>query len=366
MGTNFYYIWNMLKRKKILIALSIIPQFLLVKFLGQFPEFIESYYSNGFYPYISKLFRYVLGWLPFSFGDFVYAFAILYILRWVFVNRKRILKATVHWFADVFSALALVYFAFHLFWGMNYYRLPLHKSLGLEADYNTEQLMAVTNKLIEKTNILHFKITKNDTLKVDIPYSKNKILKMAADGYKGLKEEFPHLAYHPQSVKKSLFSYPLTYMGFSGYLNPMTNEAQVDGLIPVYKFPTTASHEIAHQLGYAAENEANFIGCLAAINNDDIYFEYAGYAFALRFCLNEIYKRDEALYDKTVAHVNKGVLENYKEVRTFWESYQNPAEPVFKKTYSSYLKANKQDKGMESYSYVVALFVNYFGGTGLD
>ena len=51
-------------------------------------------------------------------------------------------------------------------------------------------------------------------------------------------------------------------MGFSGYLNPFTNEAQVDILIPKYQLPTTASHEVAHQLGYAAENEANFIGIL--------------------------------------------------------------------------------------------------------
>jgi hypothetical protein len=350
----------MLKKNKTIIALSIIPQYFLVKLVAQFPEFIETYYSNGVYPYISKMFRHVLGWLPFSFGDLVYAFAIIYILRWLFVNRKRIFKDTKYWLIDVFCAVSLVYFAFHLFWGLNYYRLPLYKSLHLEADYTTEQLVLVTEKLIVKANDLHLKITKNDTLKVDIPYSKTDILQMAPDGYDGLKDEFPHLEYYPKSVKKSLFSYPLTYMGFSGYLNPLTNEAHVDALIPVYKFPTTTSHEMAHQLGFAAENEANFIGCLAAINNTDIYFKYTGYSFALRFCLNEIHRRDEALYEGIVKNVNKGILENYKEVRTFWESYQNPFEPLFKQTYSSYLKANKQDKGMESYSYVVALFVNYF------
>ncbi|ALJ06444.1 amino acid permease [Pseudalgibacter alginicilyticus] len=350
----------MLKNKKIIIALSLIPQYLLVKYLAQFPVFIETYYSNGIYPYISKIFRYVLGWIPFSFGDLVYAFAIIYILRWLYTNRKRVLKDTKNWLIDICCALAIVYFAFHLFWGMNYYRLPLNVNLGLEADYNTEQLVSVTEKLITKANSLHHLLAKNDSLKVDIPYNKETILKMAPDGYDALKKEFPHLEYHPRSVKKSLFSYPLTYMGFSGYLNPLTNEAQVDALIPTYKFPTTTSHEMAHQLGYAAENEANFIGCLAAINHPDIYFEYAGHAFALRFCLNEIYKRDEALYEITVKKVNYGILENYKEVRTFWEAHQNPAEPYFKLFYSNFLKANKQSKGMESYSYVVALLTNYF------
>ena len=133
-------------------------------------------------------------------------------------------------------------------------------------------------------------------------------------------------------------------MGFSGYLNPWTNEAQVDEMIPLYKFSTTATHEIAHQLGYAAENEANFIGCLAAISHDNMYLKYCGYTFGLRYCLNEIYRRDEALYNTIVCSLNPGILKNYKEVRAFWEDHQNPIEPFFKLFYGEFLKANKQKK----------------------
>ena len=350
----------MLKNKKTILALSIIPQYFLIKLLSNFPELVEQFYSNGFYQFISKIFRYTLGWIPFSFGDIVYAFAIIYMIRWIFKNRKRLRQDTKNWFIDVASTFAVIYFAFHVFWGLNYYRLPLHKNLNLNADYTTEQLVLVAEKLIEKTNQTHLEVAKNDTLKIEMPFSKSDILKLAPEGYENLKQLFPHLEYKPKSIKKSLFSYPLTYMGFSGYLNPLTNEAQVDALIPTYKFPTTTSHEIAHQLGYAAENEANFIGCLAAINHDNIYFNYAGYAFALRFCLNEIYNRDECLFEDMVADVNIGILKNYEEVRLFWEAHQNPAEPYFKMFYSNFLKANKQSKGMESYSYVVALLTNYF------
>lgn len=348
------------KNKKLLLALSLIPQYLLVTLLSKYPECIETYYSNGLYPIISKIFRYVLGWLPFSFGDFVYAFAIIYALRWFYKNRKRLRKDTKHWLIDVFASVSVFYFAFHLFWGFNYYRLPLHKNLNLSHDYTTEQLVSVTKKLIEKSNFYHLEITENDTVKVEVPFSKSEIFKQALNGYDSLKERFPHLEYRPKSVKKSLFSYPLTYMGFSGYLNPLTNEAQVDGLIPLYKFPTTTAHEIAHQLGYAAENEANFIGFLATINNDDIIFKYTGYSFGLRFCLNEIYRRDELLYESLVKTVNTGILKNYEEVRLFWEAHENPFEPMFKLFYGNFLKANNQAKGMESYSYVVALLVNYF------
>lgn len=350
----------MLKQKKTIIALSIVPQIIIVKIISKNPEFIEDYYSNGLYVYLSKSLRYLLGWIPFSFGDLIYLTTIILGLRWIYKNRKRLRKDTKQWFIDVFATLSIIYFVFHLLWGVNYYRLPLHKNLHLEADYTTEQLLEITKKLIKKSNAIHLQIAKNDSLKIELPYNKTEILHLAPLGYKNLKALFPHLEYHPKSVKKSLFSYPLTYMGFSGYLNPFSNEAQVDGIIPIYQMTTTTSHEIAHQLGYAAENEANFIGFMAAINHEDIYFKYCGYTFGLRFCLNEINRRDEDLFNELMETVNFGILENYRETREFWEAHDNPFEIVFKGFYGNFLKANNQQKGMESYSYVVALLVNYF------
>ncbi|WP_290696602.1 DUF3810 domain-containing protein [Lacinutrix sp.] len=349
----------MLKNKKILIAFSILPAFLIVKLLANFPDFVDNYYSKGLYPLTSKLFRYTLGWLPFSFGDFIYSFAIIYILRWLIINRKRIINDFKNWLIDVFSALSIVYIAFHLFWAMNYYRLPLHKNLNLKADYTTEELITVTKNLIEKSNAIHLKIAKNDTIKVVFSYSKSDVMSKVPEGYLALQKTFPQLEYKGKSIKKSLLSFPLTYMGFSGYLNPLSNEAQINSMIPVFKIPTTASHEVAHQLGYAAENEANFIGFLAATNNEDIYFKYSGYTFGLRHCLHEIYKRNPEQYKVLLQTVNAGILKNYQEVRVFWDSHENPIEPLFKTTYNTFLEANNQKGGMKSYSYVVALLVNY-------
>ncbi|WP_335974761.1 DUF3810 domain-containing protein [Gaetbulibacter jejuensis] len=350
----------MQKYLKSILAFSIVLQIIFLKIIARFPDVVEQLYSNGLYVYISKLMRYAFGWVPFSVGDILYTLATVYTLRWLFVNRKRIIKDTKAWILDVLSAVSIGYFAFHLLWAFNYYRLPLHKALNIEKDYTTEALVATTERLISTVNTVHIAITNNDTIKVDMPYSKTELLQKVPKGYDKLSKKFPHLAYQPKSVKRSIYSLPLTYMGFSGYLNPFTNEAQIDGLIPTFKYPTTASHEVAHQLGYAAENEANFIGSMAAMHHDDIYFKYSGYAFALRHCLHEIYRRDPKQYETLVTKVNKGILKNYQEVRDFWDSYQNPTEPLFKSTYDTFLKANNQIDGMESYSYVVALLVNYF------
>ena len=72
----------MLNKKKLIIALSIIPQFIIVKLLANYPEFIEAYYSNGVYQFTSKILRYVFGWIPFSIGDILYTIAGVYIIRW--------------------------------------------------------------------------------------------------------------------------------------------------------------------------------------------------------------------------------------------------------------------------------------------
>jgi len=349
----------MRRHKKLILAFSIIPQVLGLKILAKFPNTVESLYSNGIYIYISKAMRYAFGWIPFSIGDLLYTLLAVYTLRWLYLNKTRVLKDTKQWFLDVLTAISLGYFAFHMLWAFNYYRLPLYESLGIDKEYTTAELAELTGQLITKANTLQLQLAKKDTVKVVLPYSKVKVLKMIPSGYSNLAKTFSHLVYEPSSIKLSLFSLPLTYMGFSGYLNPFTNEAQVDGLIPNYKFPTTGSHEVAHQLGYAAENEANFIGSMAAMHHPDIYFQYSGYTFALRYCLSELYKRDPALYDQLSPKLHTGIIKNYQDVRDFWNDYKNPLEPLFKTTYDSFLKTNNQAAGMDSYSYVVALLVNY-------
>ena len=65
-------------------------------------------------------------------------------------------------------------------------------------------------------------------------------------------------------------------MGFAGYLNPFSGEAQVNDNTPLLGTAFTTCHEMAHQLGYAPEKEANFIGYLACISNEDPIFSIRG------------------------------------------------------------------------------------------
>lgn len=350
----------MRKRTLVILAMLLPLQYVALLILRNFPQFIENYYSQGIYPYIAKLSRYVFGWIPFSMGDIFYTLLVILLIRWMYKNVYRVVTNPRGFALEVAATLSIIYFLFNMMWGFNYYRVPLHETLELDRDYTTEELISTTHRLIAKANEMHSYLGFADSTKVEIPYTQREVFKRSIDGYKNLEKEYPNLRYSPKSVKKSIWSLGLTYMGYSGYFNPLTGEAQVNSKIKTYKFPVVSCHEQAHQIGYAAENEANFIATLATLHNEDPYIQYTGYIFALRYCVNEIARRDMDAYEAILPTINYGILESYREMREFWASYENPFEDISKAFWDQFLKANNQSRGIMSYSYMVALVVNYF------
>lgn len=341
------------------IALSIIPQILLVKWIGSYPHLVEKYYSNGFYPYWSGFFRSLFGWFPLSIGDILYAILILSVLYYIIKRRERLVKDWKTLLRDIVMVLSVAYFTFYLSWGFNYYREPISKTLSLKEDYTTAQLANTTRALIYKTNELQKHLAGDTINMIRIPYSQGEIFKKTIQGYVELAKKYPGLQYEKPSLKKSIFSTLLTYMGYGGYLNPFTHESQVNSKIPNFRFPVVCGHEVGHQLGYSAENEVNFIGYLVMASHDDLYLQYTAYSYALSHCLREVNKRQPDQYKILYNQINSGVQQNYKELQAFWKSYENPMEPIFKSIFNIFLKANNQAAGIKSYNLVVSLIIGY-------
>ncbi|UFH46200.1 DUF3810 domain-containing protein [Flavobacterium galactosidilyticum] len=347
-------------KRKYILPYFLFFQIILLKIIPYFPETVEQYYSNRLYLIISKIERIVLGNIPFSVGDCLYFILIVLGLKWLLKKRKT-------WKLDwknntlaILSFISVFYFCFHLLWGLNYYRQPLFEKMAIEREYSDADLLAFTKKIIVKTNAVQNQITNNDNLKVVVPYSQEQFFEKSLNGYKTLSNQYSFFDYENTSIKKSLFSLPLTYMGFGGYLNPFTNEAQVNYLGPMYRFPMTTNHEMAHQMGFASESECNFIGFLACIKNEDYYIQYSGYSMALQYCLGNLYAKDEKIYDELLKTVNPGVLKNYQESELFWKQYDTIIDKGFHAFYDQFLKANQQQDGLDSYSKYVNLMVNYY------
>ena len=354
-----------MKRKHIL-PLFLLFQILFLKILVFFPETVEHWYSNGLYVYISHFLRIILGKIPFSVGDILYGLLLIYLLFSIWETRKTWRKKWKDNLLKVLSGFSVFYFLFHLLWATNYYRVPLFEKMNIKREYTDEDLIIFTKKLIAKINEIQQKITHNPKLKVTNPYSKEQIMELTQNGYRNLAQEYPFFNYQIPSKKKSLFSLPLTYMGFGGYLNPFTNESQINDRLPMYNFPNVICHEMAHQIGYASESECNFIGFMACIKNEDLYFQYAAYSVALEYCLENIIMKDEEKFKQLKPTIHPGVLENYKESQQFWMQYDTFIDKGFHAFYDQFLKANQQKEGLESYSKFVDLLINYYKGKTIN
>jgi hypothetical protein len=347
-------------KKKFILPLLLVLQIITINILSFFPQFIEDYYSNGLYPYISKTSRILFGWTGISLGDIIYGIVIIFIIRWLWKSRRTWRKQYGTNLLTIAGFISVFYFLLQFLWGLNYIRVPLNEKLGIEKKYTPDELLAFTKQLIAKTNAVHLSITNNDSLKVISPYSVEEIYMHSAKGYASLQKTYPEFEYERESIKSSLISVPLSYMGFGGYLNPFTNEAQVNEKLPLYNLPTTTCHEMSHQIGYASESEANFIGYMASIYNPDPYFKYSGYTFALKYCLRNIAKIDEKKADSLLPLINPGIRRNFEESEEFNEKYSSFIEVIFEVFYDNFLKLNKQEDGLETYSKFVGLLVNYY------
>jgi hypothetical protein len=340
-----------------------------IKILTFFPAVVERYYSCGFYPMISRLQRVLFGWLPFSTGDILYlAIAVVLMYRLVrLILRLFKRQAGKGWFLlflrrTVF-VLLWVYVLFNVLWGLNYDRLGIADQLQLQVKpYSTDDLSGLVEVIVGQLNDLDqwAKIHR-----IDLAHTST--LKAGAiRAYDSLAVGDERFAYRTASVKPSLFSYPGLYLGFAGYYNPFTGEAQVNTDDPLFGQPFTTCHEMAHQLGYAKENEANFAGFLAARSSPDPAFQYSVYIDLYLFANRELYVRDSAMAKAYRDELAPGVREDFRELQRFNRKYANPLEPLIWKVYGRYLRANRQPHGVVTYSEVISWLIAYAKKNGVD
>ena len=81
---------------------------------------------------------------------------------------------------------------------------------------------------------------------------------------------------------------------------------------------------------------------------------------AFAYCISELKKRNPKIAKRLWKNVHVGIEKDFSASYKSWKAYKNPFEPLVKKGYNTYLKANKQEHGTDSYNHVVALLISYF------
>lgn len=343
---------------------------ILIKWASWYPNWVEKNYTYGIYPVIGRVQRFLFGWIPFSIGDLFYTFLILVLIyRTVlfcrlFFKRKLVRRHLTASLQQIIFFFLFVYVFFNLLWGLNYNRNGISSQLGIQVKpYSIAELDTLTRTLQSHLNTYAAGVNLEERKAFN---KKSTLFSEAADAFRDGSKKHSFLQYHPQSVKPSLFSYAGNYLGFQGYYNPFSGEAQVNTTIPRFLEPFVTTHEIAHQLGYAKENEANFVAFLACKNYDSPIFKYSMYFDMYNYAIGEMYRRDTAIAKSIQQQLHPQVVNDIREFRNFYQRHRNPLETFVMWGYGHYLKANNQPGGKQTYNEVVAWLIAYYKKFGVS
>jgi hypothetical protein len=279
---------------------------------------VEEWYATGIYVYLGAALRFLLGWLPFSFGDLLYIAAIVYVIFTLHKSFKRPILKTLD---RLFKVGSIVWLTFHFLWGFNYYRSSIPEQFNLETgEVKEEEIEAFTNYTLTQANL----------------YSNP--------------QPITHNPQPTTTIKPSLFGVLGNYMGYGGYYNPFTGEAQINNYMPEFMLPYIAVHEVAHQKGYAKESEANFIGYLDVINSGDSALLYSANLEMFLFANRALHRFDSTLARQNMERLSPRIKKDLADYKVFAEKYYGPVDKFVTWFYTGFLNFNNQPEGMMSYN----------------
>lgn len=342
-----------------------------IRLLAINESWVERHYSMGFYPLIAINLRTLFGWVPFSIGDLIYLLFFVWVVRktWKLVRLLRRGKArdSLSWvlFRKYLKLSLLTYIVFSLFWGLNYYRQGIAAQLDLQMQtYSVEDLFDLTLALQRRLNQHAESVDSLQRLR----NSENSVVfQRGVQAYQQAAALYPFLNFRRPSIKASLFT-PIGHLiGFTGYYNPFSGEAQLKTTIPVFLKPFVVTHEIAHQQGYARENEASFVAYLACKASADPYFLYSVYFELYRDAIYECRLTPNQELTETIRkNLHPRVRSDVRELQLYLLRNQNFVEPFMSGVYDRYLKLNNQPKGKATYNEVIAYLVAYMKKFGKE
>ena len=200
------------------------------------------------------------------------------------VRRRRLADWALH------TAVLLVwgYAGVCALWGTQYYGTGFAEKAGMTAPpVSTETLAAVTDWFAERVNETA-PLTERDANGL-FAVDKAEIFAGCSGLYDPLTERWSFLSGPERRPKPAVYSKLMSAWGFTGYLCPLVGESTLNVDCPAVFLPVTIAHELAHQRGVAPEQEANFVGVMAATASGRAAYRYSGWLFGYLHLSNALY-----------------------------------------------------------------------------
>lgn len=368
----------LIKKFRILYISLFILGVLLNLITSKTPQIVEKYYSNGINIFMVKILSNISSILPFSlFEIFIYVGAIatlsyfIYCIFNITKNPKKTLYYLKNMILNIISIFGIIYFLFIILWGINYNRMDLEdsliedynktKNLNIKkVEYDNENLKQLYKFLINQCNETREKVSEDENKVMKCDSNIKNVLKRATKGYDNVHILNLNGKGTYGTAKYILNSNLLCYTGITGIYSPFTGEANINVASPDIYIPFTTLHEMAHQRGYASEDEANFLAYIACINNEDYDFQYSGYLLALKYTASALAKVDYNALVSANNDLSSSVINDLNHSSEFWKQFEGKVNEVSDGMNSNYLKANGVKEGTLSYGKVVNLLLTYY------
>ena len=179
-----------------------------------------------------------------------------------------------------------------------------------------------------------------------------------------LGQRYRRLSGHYPFPKPILNTWILSVQQTTGVYSPFTVEANYNRDIAYYDIPFTICHELSHLRGYMQEEEANFIGVLATIGADDLYFNYSGYVSAWVYAGNALARIDSTAFATLYGRINARTRQDMLYNNAYWKQFEGKPAEAHEQLNDAYLKLQGQTSGVRSYGHVTDLMLEYFAENG--
>jgi hypothetical protein len=329
-----------------ILRIAVIVAALLAAILPVPARFVEGWYSRGLYPAIQS--RVTPFSNAFSIALLDVAAIILVagmaILFWRRVRRAGLVRATAGSILPLLSTAAGLYLVFLLLWGGNYRRTPLETKLDFDESRITP---AAARTLGERAA----RLVNASHAGAHAPRGGGPSLEDAfARAQQILKHDRSAV---PGVPKSSIVGLYFRAAAIDGMTDPFFLEVILNPDVLPFERPFVLAHEWAHLAGYAHEAEANFVAWLTCLEGG-VDAQYSGW-LAIFEHVSASATREER--KALMALLEPGPRRDLEDAARRYARSTALVRNTARDVYDSYLRANRVEDGIASYSAVVRLLL---------
>ena len=299
---------------------------------------IERWYSRGVFPPLQRTLTSISNLVPFAIFDVLWIAAVAASAILVYRSRRHGLrKGAIHVAVVIACGAVAVYLAFLALWGLNYRRVPLVDKVAFDET--------------RITRVAHLALGDRAVATLNADYARAHERPVDLNG---LREAFQHalgaLGSGPIVTgrpKGTLLGWYFHKASIAGMTDPFFLETLLAPDLLDVERPFVIAHEWAHLAGYADESEANFVAYLTGQRGD----AGARYSAALMVLG---YAPGSRPLSKAL---QPGPQIDLFAIRHRYTQTSGALRFAARESYDRYLKANRVERGIESYDAVVQLIL---------